>query len=77
MDELNVEIKEETIDLEELVLRSEQNDIDSNTEKNERNTKSVGRTSTHSPWHEATFTLEVAPQILQYGRIYETIPLIK
>ena len=33
MDELNVEIKEETIDLEELVLRSEQNDIDSNTEK--------------------------------------------
>ena len=31
MDELNVEINEETIDLEELVLRSEQNDIDSNT----------------------------------------------
>ena len=37
MDELNAEIKEETIDLEELVLRSEQNDIDSYTEKIEEN----------------------------------------
>ena len=33
MDELKVEIKEETIELEELVLRSAQDDIDSNTEK--------------------------------------------
>ena len=36
MDELKVEIKEETIELEESVLRPAQNDIlDSNTEKNE------------------------------------------
>jgi hypothetical protein len=37
MDELQVEIKEETIELEELVLSPAQNDIDSNTEKIEEN----------------------------------------
>ena len=37
MDELTVEIREETIELEEMVLRPAQNDISSDTEKNEEN----------------------------------------
>ena len=37
MDELKVEIKEEINELEELVLRPAQNNIDSNTEKIEEN----------------------------------------